>query len=171
MLSDGAEGAAAAVERNQDGVETDDEESRLFCGERGDAFKDEGRKPGCGNEDDDYIRCDLIQAALLNKEALVLDAGGGEWSAPFHTGGAGERSTPRDAVGPSLSPRDAGRGAISPPLIHLTAVVDRGAIIGERTKVWHFVHVVAGARIGAEPGLGQNVYVAGRAVVGDSVHV
>jgi UDP-2-acetamido-3-amino-2,3-dideoxy-glucuronate N-acetyltransferase len=50
---------------------------------------------------------------------------------------------------------------------HETAVVDEGAEIGERSRIWHFVHVSSGARIGLEVVLGQNVFVAGGAVIGD----
>jgi UDP-2-acetamido-3-amino-2,3-dideoxy-glucuronate N-acetyltransferase len=49
---------------------------------------------------------------------------------------------------------------------HPTAVVDQPAEIGEGTKIWHFCHVMAGARIGARCSLGQNVYVGAKAVVG-----
>jgi UDP-2-acetamido-3-amino-2,3-dideoxy-glucuronate N-acetyltransferase len=55
--------------------------------------------------------------------------------------------------------------------IHPTAVVDAGAVLGEDTKVWHFCHVCAGARIGRGCALGQNVYVAPTAVLGDGVRV
>jgi len=54
---------------------------------------------------------------------------------------------------------------------HETAIVDPGAEIGEGTRVWHFVHVCAGARIGARCSLGQNVFVAGRVVIGDNVRI
>ena len=57
------------------------------------------------------------------------------------------------------------------PTIHPTAVVDDGALIGEGTKVWHFCHVSAGARIGRDCSLGQNVYVAPTAVIGDGVRI
>jgi len=55
--------------------------------------------------------------------------------------------------------------------VHPTAVVDEGAVLGADTKIWHFCHVSAGARIGARCVLGQNVYVARTAVLGDDVHV
>lgn len=54
---------------------------------------------------------------------------------------------------------------------HPTAVVDRGAHIGEGTKVWHFCHVMSGARIGDGCVLGQNVFVAGTARVGDRCRI
>ena len=31
------------------------------------------------------------------------------------------------------------------PYIHTTAVVDKGAIIGDGTKVWHFSHIMTNA--------------------------
>ena len=55
--------------------------------------------------------------------------------------------------------------------IHATAVIDPGSAIGEGTKVWHFSHVCAGARIGARCNLGQNVFVAGNVVIGDNVKI
>jgi UDP-2-acetamido-3-amino-2,3-dideoxy-glucuronate N-acetyltransferase len=54
---------------------------------------------------------------------------------------------------------------------HATAVVDEPATIGEGTRIWHFCHVMAGARIGARCVLGQNVFVAARAVIGDGCKV
>jgi UDP-2-acetamido-3-amino-2,3-dideoxy-glucuronate N-acetyltransferase len=54
---------------------------------------------------------------------------------------------------------------------HPTAVVDRPAAIGAGTKIWHFSHVMAGARIGARCVLGQNVFVGARAVVGDGCRI
>jgi UDP-2-acetamido-3-amino-2,3-dideoxy-glucuronate N-acetyltransferase len=56
-------------------------------------------------------------------------------------------------------------------LIHETAVVDEPADIGEGTKIWHFVHVFAGARIGRECVIGQGAMVASTAVLGDRVRV
>lgn len=50
---------------------------------------------------------------------------------------------------------------------HATAVVDRGAVIGKGTKIWHFCHLMPGARVGAECVLGQNVFIAGSARVGN----
>lgn len=55
--------------------------------------------------------------------------------------------------------------------IHPTAVVDPGAEVGAGSRVWHFVHVCAGARVGADVVLGQNVYVGPGVVVGDGSRV
>ena len=50
---------------------------------------------------------------------------------------------------------------------HPSAIVDDGAQIGEGSRIWHFVHVCAGARIGKGVSLGQNVFVGNKVVIGD----
>ena len=55
--------------------------------------------------------------------------------------------------------------------VHPSAVVDAGAEIGDGTRVWHWVHVCTGARIGRNCVLGQNVYVGSAAVIGDNVKI
>jgi UDP-2-acetamido-3-amino-2,3-dideoxy-glucuronate N-acetyltransferase len=50
---------------------------------------------------------------------------------------------------------------------HPSAIVDEGAQIGEGSRVWHFVHVCAGARIGKGVSLGQNVFVGNKVSIGD----
>ena len=57
------------------------------------------------------------------------------------------------------------------PLIHPTAIVDRGAQIGASSKVWHFVHIFAGAKIGESCNFGQNTMVADGVEIGDNVKV
>ena len=54
---------------------------------------------------------------------------------------------------------------------HETAIVDAGAVIGTGTRLWHWVHVCAGARIGEDCSLGQGVYVGGTARLGHRVKV
>lgn len=62
-----------------------------------------------------------------------------------------------------------------PPLsayqIHPSAIVDEGAAIGAGTRVWHFAHVCAGARIGQRCSLGQGVFVGNDVVIGDNVKI
>lgn len=60
---------------------------------------------------------------------------------------------------------------MSQVFIHPSAVVDEGAELGEGTKVWHFSHVMGGARIGRNCSLGQNVFVADRVSIGDSCRI
>lgn len=47
--------------------------------------------------------------------------------------------------------------------VHETSYVDPGACIGKGTRIWHFCHVMEGARIGEDCVLGQNTFV-GRGV-------
>ncbi len=54
---------------------------------------------------------------------------------------------------------------------HETAIVDPGAVIGDGTRVWHFVHVCGGAVIGGECSLGQNVFVGNRVTIGNNVKI
>lgn len=54
---------------------------------------------------------------------------------------------------------------------HESSYVDEGAVVGESTKIWHFCHVMSGARIGKNCSLGQNVNVGGKAVIGDGVKI
>jgi len=55
--------------------------------------------------------------------------------------------------------------------VHPSAIVDAGATIGAGTRVWHFAHVCAGARIGERCSLGQNVYVGNDVVIGSNVKI
>ena len=55
--------------------------------------------------------------------------------------------------------------------VHPTAVVDDGATIGSGSKIWHFAHVMSGARIGERCILGQNVYIGNGGVLGNGVKV
>ena len=51
--------------------------------------------------------------------------------------------------------------------IHPTAIVDDGAQIGQGSRIWHWVHVCAGAKIGQGVSLGQNVFVGNKVIIGD----
>jgi len=58
-----------------------------------------------------------------------------------------------------------------PTTIHPTAIVDDGAVIGADCRVWHWVHISAGARIGARCSFGQNVYVGNDVAIGSNVKI
>ena len=55
--------------------------------------------------------------------------------------------------------------------VHPTAIVDDGANLGEDTRVWHWVHICGGAKIGKCCSLGQNVFVGNDVVIGNNVKV
>lgn len=54
---------------------------------------------------------------------------------------------------------------------HDTAIVDDGAQIGAGTRIWHWVHVCGGARIGNNCSLGQNVFVGNDVRIGNNVKI
>jgi UDP-2-acetamido-3-amino-2,3-dideoxy-glucuronate N-acetyltransferase len=54
---------------------------------------------------------------------------------------------------------------------HPSAIIDDGALIGEGSRVWHFVHVCAQARIGKNVSMGQNVFVGNKVIIGDNCKI
>jgi UDP-2-acetamido-3-amino-2,3-dideoxy-glucuronate N-acetyltransferase len=52
-----------------------------------------------------------------------------------------------------------------------TAIVDEGAQIGEGTRIWHWVHICGGAKIGECCSLGQNVFVGNKVIIGNNVKI
>ena len=54
---------------------------------------------------------------------------------------------------------------------HPTAIIDAGAQIGAGSRIWHWVHVCAGACIGQGCSLGQNVFIGNRVIIGDNVKI
>lgn len=54
---------------------------------------------------------------------------------------------------------------------HPTAVIGYPVEIGEGTKIWHFCHIMAGAKIGKNCIIGQNVFIASGAVLGNNIKV
>jgi UDP-2-acetamido-3-amino-2,3-dideoxy-glucuronate N-acetyltransferase len=56
-------------------------------------------------------------------------------------------------------------------VVHPTATIDDGCTIGAGTRVWHYSHVMTGARIGERCSLGQNVFVARDVVIGNNTKI
>ena len=56
-------------------------------------------------------------------------------------------------------------------IVHESAYVDDGAVIGAGTRVWHFCHVLGGAVIGERCSLGQNVVVMSGTRIGANVKI
>jgi UDP-2-acetamido-3-amino-2,3-dideoxy-glucuronate N-acetyltransferase len=54
---------------------------------------------------------------------------------------------------------------------HETAVIDSQSHIGDGTKIWHFSHIMSGAKLGKRCNIGQNVVVSPGVVLGDNVKV
>jgi UDP-2-acetamido-3-amino-2,3-dideoxy-glucuronate N-acetyltransferase len=70
---------------------------------------------------------------------------------------------------------DVGARVASPPpkpyFAHLTAVIDEPCEIGAGTKIWHYSHVLKGARIGERCVFGQNCQVGENVIIGNNVKV
>jgi dTDP-4-amino-4,6-dideoxygalactose transaminase/acetyltransferase-like isoleucine patch superfamily enzyme len=60
---------------------------------------------------------------------------------------------------------------MSQAFVHGTAIIDANVELAQGVRVWHFVHVSEGARIGAHSSLGQNVFVGRGVRVGARVKV
>lgn len=56
-------------------------------------------------------------------------------------------------------------------IIHPTAIVDSGAQIGDGSRVWHWVHICSGAKIGKNCSFGQNVFVGNDVTIGNNVKI
>jgi UDP-2-acetamido-3-amino-2,3-dideoxy-glucuronate N-acetyltransferase len=55
--------------------------------------------------------------------------------------------------------------------IHETAMVDTGTDIGEKTKIWHFSHILTGTKIGNQCNLGQNVVIGPNVNIGNGCKI
>ncbi len=55
--------------------------------------------------------------------------------------------------------------------LHPSAYVDEPISIGKGTKIWHFCHIMSGARIGENCTLGQNVMVGNDVSIGNNVKI
>lgn len=54
---------------------------------------------------------------------------------------------------------------------HETAVIDKKAVIGKGTKIWHFSHIMPNSIIGEKCNIGQNVVVSPDVILGNNVKV
>jgi UDP-2-acetamido-3-amino-2,3-dideoxy-glucuronate N-acetyltransferase len=58
-----------------------------------------------------------------------------------------------------------------PTTIHPSAIVDAGAQIGDGCRIWHWVHICGGAKIGEKCSFGQNVFVGNDVTIGSNVKI
>lgn len=85
---------------------------------------------------------------------------------------AAQQSLDGDGEAVVVKRRANGQTSMSPECFtHPTAIIDDGAAIGKGTKIWHFVHISKGARIGENCIFGQNTFVAPDVVIGNNVKV
>jgi len=55
--------------------------------------------------------------------------------------------------------------------IHPTATVEEPCEIGKGTKIWHYSHIMKGAKIGKNCQFGQNVFIDSMAEIGNGVKI
>ena len=55
--------------------------------------------------------------------------------------------------------------------VHESSIIDENSEIGSGTKIWHFCHVMPGARIGQDCNIGQNVFVGPNTQIGNRVKI
>jgi UDP-2-acetamido-3-amino-2,3-dideoxy-glucuronate N-acetyltransferase len=60
---------------------------------------------------------------------------------------------------------------VDEPFISSHAIVEEGAKIGKRTKVWHFAQVRSGSIIGEDCVIGKDVYIDTGVVIGNRVKI
>lgn len=58
-----------------------------------------------------------------------------------------------------------------PYYLHPSSFLDGDAFVGAGTKIWHFCHIMPGARIGKNCILGQNVFVGEGVIIGSNVKI
>lgn len=55
--------------------------------------------------------------------------------------------------------------------VHESSYIDENVSIGKGTKIWHFGHVLSGARIGENCSFGQNVNIGNNVVIGNGCKI
>lgn len=55
--------------------------------------------------------------------------------------------------------------------IHMSSFIDDNVEIGERTKIWHFCHILRNSIIGKNCSIGQNVVLGPNVIIGNNVKV
>jgi len=81
-----------------------------------------------------------------------------------------QRALHSDGMAPG---RSEAKGEKTEPayFVHESAYADEGADIGAGTKIWHFSHIMKGAKIGDRCVIGQNVNIDGGTTIGNNVKI
>jgi len=108
-----------------------------------------------------------VDAAAVARAILAAVGSKGEAIAPYGDGTAAEQ-----IAGILALPRATGAAADGEAFFrHERAIVEPGARIGERTRVWAFAHVLAGAEIGSDCNICDHVFIENDVRVGDRVTI
>lgn len=55
--------------------------------------------------------------------------------------------------------------------VHPTSVIDEGCSIGDGSSIWHFCHLMPGAKVGKKCNIGQNVFIDNNVQIGNAVKI
>jgi len=114
-------------------------------------------------------QCRHFLDCVLSRQAPLSD--GREGLRVLRVLDACQKSLERNGA-PAAAPAPAEKTATPQEYFaHQTACVDLPCTIGKGTRIWHFSHIMKGARLGQNCSLGQNVVVASTAVVGNGVKI
>ena len=127
------------------------------------------RKPGkYGIENERYTQENIIEKVLVNKvEPLKVEL---KTLVDCVRKGEAFPVTPKEALNNLLICEADRSWHKMGYYAHPTAVVE-SEDIGEGTKIWHFVHVREGSRIGRNCNIGKSVYIDTQAEIGDNVKI
>jgi acetyltransferase-like isoleucine patch superfamily enzyme len=108
-----------------------------------------------------------VDSASVVSAMLAALGTKGETIKPYGNGTAGNQIA--DIIGKQQTPVEfVGRTTF---FCHEKAVVEPGAKIGERTRVWAFAHVLSGAKIGTDCNICDHVFIENDVQVGDRVTI
>jgi UDP-2-acetamido-3-amino-2,3-dideoxy-glucuronate N-acetyltransferase len=136
------------------------------------AVKAEGVPVLLAKEEPLRNECQEFLACIESRRAPLTD--GGEGLRVLNVLRACQQSLAAGRPQPGTRPQTSATQAEAPKLayfVHPTAIVDQPCEIGAGTKIWHFSHVLSGAKIGERCIFGQNCQVAGDTVIGNNVKV
>lgn len=56
-------------------------------------------------------------------------------------------------------------------MLHETAIVDEGSVIGDNTRIWHWSHIMSGVVIGTNCNIGENAFIESGVKIGNNVKI
>ena len=82
-----------------------------------------------------------------------------------------QMSLERDGMAVSLTADSHNVSESNDYYAHPTSVVDQPSEIGKGTKIWHYSHIMKGAKVGRNCNIGQNVFIGSKVEIGNNVKV
>lgn len=132
------------------------------------AVKAEGEPVELENREPLRAECQHFLDCVATRRAPVSD--GREGLQVLRVLDGCQRALGNEPVELSAAEPPAAKPAL-PYFVHQSAYADEGAEIGAGTKIWHFSHVMKGARIGTRCVIGQNVNIDGGVKIGNNVKI